>query len=663
MGKPHVNALTLFSRAALLLYLEGFSLGMAIWLLLNNRLVLLQQFVLHNQLPAFFRNQLMIFMTLSGFFFSLLIFIVTFFNKETESQDHKEVWFRHSYLVSKKSAPLLVSGLIPLIFYWKLWIDRELIFLILVSIVGLTLPSLIHVSLKNTSNRWFVFVNFLSETFQSLSGFRAFPLFLVVLGVAGYTLFFSYFTIAAHHNLRTMAFDMGIENNLMWNLTFKWLQGDPLTPLFKTTPFAGPNGSTLGWHTTFIAFLLVPFYALYPDVETLLVIQAFLISATAIPLFLWARIHINEGLAAFLGIAYLFYSPVHGSNLYDFHWLNLGPFFIVMTLYFLEAKKDILGAFFILLTLAVREDVAPAVAIIGTYFLLSGRRPKLGLAMAFIGTIYFLFIKIIFMPYIAGKNAFIDAFKGLLPVGETSFLSVMKTVVGNPAFTLGTLLEQQKLIYLLHFFTPLAFIPLMTPWFILFFIPGFFFSLLSTGYLPFIQPTFQYTSHFCCYFFITAVLALSQLRKKTHGYRNIVSLVLSLSVCLLTTSQMFGAFFQRQYVKGGFGIFQFETTQNDRVRRESVKQLIRQIPPTAAVAATGFLNPQVSSRADAYVIVMSDAEWLLVEVPAVLRERPGFKNLFQEQNFGVVDIRPPFALLKKGYDKGQNEKFLQMLGS
>ncbi len=73
-----------------------------------------------------------------------------------------------------------------------------------------------------------------------------------------------------------------------------------------------------GSHATLFSFVIVPFYALYQHAETLLVFQAVMIGAAAVPLFLFARRHVSDWVATALALAYLMSPAVQGSNLYDF---------------------------------------------------------------------------------------------------------------------------------------------------------------------------------------------------------------------------------------------------------------------------------------------------------------------------------------------------------
>jgi len=68
-------------------------------------------------------------------------------------------------------------------------------------------------------------------------------------------------------------------------------------------------------------------------------------------------------------------------------------------------------------------------------------------------------------------------YKDLVPQGGKGFGSVVMTVLANPAFTMSTLAEMDKLIYMLQILVPLAFIPFRRPIWLVLAIPGFFFTV------------------------------------------------------------------------------------------------------------------------------------------------------------------------------------------
>jgi uncharacterized membrane protein len=493
---------------------------------------------------------------------------------------------------------------------------------------------------------------------------RVLPWVILFGGMAGYATFFAYKTVRAHRALYTMSLDLGLEENLVWNALHL------ARPLLKSSPFGGPTATHFGYHFTPIAFVIALPYALYQHAETLLVLQATLMALGALPLFLFARRHVGPAAAALIAAAYLCYPPLHGSGLYDFHYLPLGPFFLWMTLYALDARRNILATVFVVLTLAVREDVAAGLAVVGGLLLLTGLRPKAGMLVAGIGAAYFVLIKLIIMPHaLKGEGAFIYMFQGLAPAGDSSFGGVLKTVFANPAFTMTSLLERDKLVYLLQILTPLAFFPLRRPIGLLCCLPGFFFTLLSTGYPPLIQTSFQYTANWTSYLFLACVVNLVWVSRspdpasQSARPRRVAWMVAIAAGIMITTSQ-YGAFVQQEYVKGGFGYYHFNVTAADAARHKSLYELIKMVPPRAKIVASENIVPHVSNRPDAYTLRMGlyDAEYLLFEAPRSGEEGTFVKNAFGSGEFGVVAFKDPFVLAKRGYSRALNESLRYRIG-
>ena len=89
-------------------------------------------------------------------------------------------------------------------------------------------------------------------------------------------------------------------------------------------------------------------------------------------------------------------------------------------------------------------------------------------------------------PFCTGDQSFLNQWQGLVGRGSHGYAGVM-TVIGNPVFTLTSLLEPEKFLYLVQLPAPLCFFPWRRPIGYLMTIPGFFFTLLETGYLPLVQ--------------------------------------------------------------------------------------------------------------------------------------------------------------------------------
>jgi uncharacterized membrane protein len=572
--------------------------------------------------------------------------------------------------LGRRVAPLAIAGFLPALFQWQAWRDHDVDFLVLVAAVAAVAGGLVRLALGAPPLFGVGFEELGRRLQQALWRARLRPqrlaLPIVVLGGAGYATFFAFFTIRYHHNLHSTSFDLALEENILWNILhgFKF---------FRSSPFSGSSGSHFGNHATFFSYLIAPIYAIYQHAETLLVIQAILMGAAAVPLFFFARRNLGAWMACAIAIAYLLYPPLHGAALYDFHYLPLGPVFLWSSLYCLEARRDRWALLFILLTISVREDVAVGLGIVGAYLVVSGRRPMAGLLVGALGAGTFVLLKLIVMPRFAGHDSFVYMYSGLLPTGESTFGGVLKTVASNPAFTFASLLERDKLIYVLQLFVPLAFLPFVRPLGLLFVTTGILFTLLSTGYAPLIQTSFQYTTHWTSYLFIGLVATFSWLRRAdaltdtplSTGSapaatpivrRHWLAGVTALACAILPTTYQYGAILQQHTVRGGFGVYDFDTTPDELAQRTQLAELLRMLPRTATVAGSENLVPQFSNRAEAYTLRTGNfgAEYLLFTLPLRSDERPYVFDPVKNGEYGLVAMSGPFALARRGHSTALN---------
>jgi uncharacterized membrane protein len=571
--------------------------------------------------------------------------------------------------MGRRLAPLLLCGLLPFLLNWRLWAGHELTMLALIAVFGLALQPLARLAIATAPvldalipSRFAGILGRARRTdlsVQDAIGRARWLLWaLVWTAVAIYTVYFAYFTIQTHYRLGTSALDLAVENNLVWNAAH-------LGPLFKTSPLGGPDTVHTPFHQTYFSYLLAPLYALSPRPETLLVIQAAMIGLAAVPLFLLARNHHGDGIACVLAAGYLLYPPVHGANLYDFHYQPLSMVFLFAALHLLEQRRDAWAAVMILLAFSVREDVSALVAIIGLYLLLTGSRPRAGLLVTIAGGLVFTVLRFVIMPSLLdGEHAHVSQYKNLLGPDERGFGGVLKTVIGNPFFTLSSLLERDKLIYLLQMLAPLAFLPLRRPIGLLMCVPGFFFTLLATEYPPMIQISFQYTAYWTPFLFIGAIAALDTVREAENAGRlpegSLYAWVVALAAAMLVSSYQFGAILDKHNARGGFAPSRFGLTEQDHARHDNAYALIAQVPPMATVVASEHIVPHVSSRPDAYTLRtgLFNAEYLLFELSPRDDEQQPITDALGSGAFGVVDVRGEFVLAKRGHSIARNIEIL-----
>jgi uncharacterized membrane protein len=632
-----------------LLSFEGASLGLALWALTHGPNVSVH--VMSNGLDAKLRWRPLEFGLSGAVLATVLGLVAVLF------APHSVDWVQQ---VVRRLCPTLVFWALPVLWDYRVWHHHDVPFLLLLAAVLACLQPLLRIFfstpplLPNPPS--------LARVRRWLLTARKLPFFIVLLAVAGYAWFFSYYTIRNHYRLGSASFDLGIENNLVWNAVH-W------GPLFKTSPLGGPKATHLGFHQTYFAYVLGLFYRLAPGPQNLLVAQAVLMGAAAIPLYLIARHELGRWLGCFVGVLYVFYPPLHGAALYDFHYLPLATFFLWLTLYLTIAGRFIWAGLAVLLTLSVREDVSALLVVIGAFLTLRGERPVAGLVLSIVGAAYFVGVKMILMPrFLAGGEAYIHQYAGLLPQGDSGFGGVLKTVVGNPGFTMASLLERDKLIYFLKIAAPLAFFPWRRPIGLLCAVPGFFFTLLATKYPPLIQTSFQYTTYWTAFLFLAVIANVawfdSECRRSPERTPELVASkkawLVTLAVSMLLMTHQFGALLQQNTVIGGFGPYRFDLTVADRLRHDRLYRLIAKIPPDAKVVSSEMIVPQISNRANSYTLRtgVHDAEYALMWLPVGGLEVAPAIAAIKGGTFGVIEVSGEFLLAKRGYPTDKNAEIV-----
>src|SRR5690606_17020374 len=187
-------------------------------------------------------------------------------------------------LLTRLASPLLLSAFVPSLFDWEVFRGLDFLFAVLATLFALAVGRPLRAALGAAVElRLFAQLRTRRARLKSSGQARreharptpnrralwlrrhgpALVLGTIVLSFAAYMITYS---VRQHYQLRTYSWDLGIFNNLMYNL----LRGH----WFKASPVLGPTGSHLQFHATFGAYLLAPFYALWQKPEMLLALQA-----------------------------------------------------------------------------------------------------------------------------------------------------------------------------------------------------------------------------------------------------------------------------------------------------------------------------------------------------------------------------------------------------
>jgi len=547
-------------------------------------------------------------------------------------------------------APLMLVCFLPIMFDVSFSHANPLLYLMVLGAFGLLAQPLLKRSAVTLGR--LPPPTFLEAMQRRLRSLRrpspgAFWTALVVLAAAGYSAYFSFYSIRNHHRLATTAFDLGIYDNLMFNA----IHGHPFrdTVLFPLTN----GGNNLASHAEFGVLWFIPFYLLHPGPQLMLIAQSILLGFAAVPLYLFARTQVSRPMAAVIALGYLCFPPLHGPNFYDFHWLTLAPFFQFWLFWAIATRRKALTVVMIVMLFSLREDLAVDLVGLGLFLLLTGIRPRLGFWLTVASVAWFAVDRFVIMP-LAGSWYFQILYSGLFADGVSSFGSVIKTILTNPLFFITTLMSQPKLEYVLHMLVPLAFLPLRRFSLVLLLLPAIFFTIMTTGYSPTIAISFQYTTHWTPFVFLASVLALVTLSRRPHGSAARWAALATVVVVLGADSYTYGAIFQHETFVGGFSHFQFQMSPAEERRWKGMQELVAMIPPDASVAATENETPHVSTRKNIYPlrVVPVPVDYILVGRSHIGDLSRSFLNaaLANKEEYGLLAERDgELYLFKRGY--------------
>ena len=585
----------------------------------------------------------------------------------------------HLDRLTRLASPLLMSAAVPNVFAWRVYQDRDFMFCVVATLFGLATERCFRTSLAASRELGLTSAiqsqlsraRFLrsapdssARTFgeRAASWLRRNAACVCLAGlVVAFAVYIGVHAVRQHYQLKTYSWDLGIFDNMMYNL----LRGH----WFKASPVLGPVGSHIQYHATFGAYLFLPIYALWQRPETLIVIQAVFAAAGAIPLYLIAKQRLGGSwLPLLFAYVYLVHAPLHSPLFYDFHFLTMSPVFVFTVIYCFERGKTWSLVLAWLVAISMREEVSATLGMCALYYLLIGRRPRWALFGGLASATYFLLVKFVVMPaHAQAGESFSWIFQGLIAQGDRGFAGVLRTLLTSPIFAFSQVFTAQKFEYLLRTLGPVLLLPVRRRLLWVLCLPAFVFTLLSTGYQPMIEAHFQYTSNWTPYLLLGSIFCLEGWRRSHDDWVRFAAALPALFVSATLFSYNFGAIFQQHSFIGGFHKVEFELTPAHRRTYRELMRLVRQIPPTASVAACELLVPHVSTRENAYTLNRTgagNADYLLCEVSWL--GRPPAKGFVQTAlasgAYSFVGRSGGFAMWRKGGDHAHDAEGNALVG-
>ena len=353
-------------------------------------------------------------------------------------------------------------------------------------------------------------------------------------------------------------------------------------------------------HISPIFYLMLPFYKLFPHVETLEVLQIWVVFSAVIPLkLLLSKLNLSK-LANILTILWFVLLPVlttaGGYHLHENCFLVPLIFWVF---YFIVNEKKWGILISTILLLLVKEDAFIYVISIGMYFLSQKRfflttktRKWIVFSEFVLPVLYFGFSMYLLKTY--GEGGLISRYDAFLMSNESGISSVLKNLLLHPTFAISHLFMAKKLGYLFLTLAPLCFLPLIQRNWSTYFLslPLIVINLLSDW--PYQHDIgFQYSYGTSALLFIMALLALEDL--KLHKLINEKIVISFIFVGMIFS----GTILHRLTQSWSFNIGYY---QQNKEKFEAIKYGLEILPEDASIVAEGGYTPALRKHRALYDI-------------------------------------------------------------
>jgi len=471
------------------------------------------------------------------------------------------------------------------------------------------------------------------------------PVLIVLVLMAVYAAYFSYYTILKHYAFQSYAFDLGIFMQYMWST----VQGGAV--LYASVL----ESSCFAWHFQPILFFLVPLYAIFPHAETLLVLQTLVLALGALPVYWIARDELGARVGvAFAGL-YLLYPALHGVNTFDFHPVALAIPILLLCFYAFKKKRYRWGMALAVLAMMCKENVTLVVIALGFYWLWVARKKNPGrlewrglprerdivypLCLSMVGAIWLLLAINVVIPHFS--------LTGEYPwFGRYGDGGIFGSLLANAS---------GKLWYLVYLFAPLLFVPLLSPPTLLVGLPVFAQNLLAVDANMY-SIMFQYPSLLIPWLFLASIYGISRL-STVRGRRT--QAVAGRLLCIMLPSTLVMAL-----LVSPSPIALDRSMPQLTPHHAILEQAIELVPEDASIYTQNDIFPHVCHRMHAYAHTINrppdffefhdgDYDYVLADstLPQSILKWGSEESLERlEREYGVYAEGDGVYLYKRGYE-------------
>lgn len=428
-----------------------------------------------------------------------------------------------------------------------------------------------------------------------------------------------------------------------------------------------------GEHVQFVHLFLLPIYALFPSLKTLMILKSAALASGALPVYLLTRTRLKSGAvgvafaAAYLLYPAMQYVDIEVANVYNtFRPVAFAIPAFLWTVYFLDRDKMYGFAVAAFLALASKEEMALPLAMMGL-LLLVRRRWIWGAAVFIVSSAWFFASVLWIIPHFREGSTHMTNY--YLDFGShEGFAGLLWAILSDPLHTIKVAFSLPKISYLLLLLVPLGFSPLFSWRMLLVMLPSFATTLLASR-APSFTILFHYQAALVPFLVAGAVYGCENLAALAQRFRGRLfgtipedrfrRAVVGGLAALVVGSSLFGNIF---FAQSPLSLRTYSPAMKTHWKERFVPsartrlffaEVAPLVPPEAPVSATEFLATYFARRKDDYrfpegisvadyVVIDTRDPWLenrLKEKETTLQATlsdPAFTIIYQKEGFLVL---------------------------
>ena len=432
------------------------------------------------------------------------------------------------------------------------------------------------------------------------------PIIVVII----YLIIYSSISLVNHYNFRTFAWDLGINNNAIYDYAhFRWNDCMILQPQFK---------NVLADHFTLLPILVSPLYWFFGS-YTMLLFQITAILFGGVGIYKYFLHKTSDSSLSLIAMIH-FYSVwgIFSALGFDYHDNVIGSMLVPWLFYSFEKEKWKTAAIYFLLICISKENMALwAVSIVMTIYLLnykSTRVRKISVLFGLFALVYFLFVVKVIIPSIAneGREYLHFNYKAI----GNNFSEAIQTLILRPQYAFSLLFENTTgwneanfIKSELHFFVLLSggYAILYKPQYLLMLLPIYAQKLFNDDIGKW-GLNYQYSIELVPILTLALYTFLYEINKRHKIYYLLLPCLITIVATASSMDHRISKWYQPEQVR-----FYDKKHYQTEYNVAEINERLKVIPKNAAVSASNCLVPHLAFRDYIYQFpVTNNAEYIVL---------------------------------------------------